>query len=264
MDIHLLTYPALIILLCIFVLWMISVQLTDVSIVDIWWAPGFAVIAWALCIDRDGLSDRHVLTACLLVVGTSFGLCIWQSAIWDMKKIAATKQCVVGLKAFGGFQSFLLQGSLQLLISLPVFAIVVSKTELGILDGLGVGIVLCGIIIEGLSDYQLSVFKAEPSNTGQVMRRGLWGWSRHPNYFGNAVMWLGFGLLGTAASGPLWLWLGPVIMWFLLLRVSGVTMLEKTIVNRRPAYQSYIEEVSAFFPLPPKSSSYQRGSHETR
>ena len=157
------------------------------------------------------------------------------------------------------FKVFLLQGSLQLLISLPLYATVSATSDLEVLDFIGASIVLCGIIIEAVSDHQLSVFKRDPKNQEKVMRRGIWGWSRHPNYFGNAVMWLGFGLLGVAANGPIWMWLGPGIMWFLLLRVSGVTMLEKTIVNRRPAYQAYIDEVSAFVPLPPKISTRSKG-----
>ena len=119
-------------------------------------------------------------------------------------------------------------------------------------DLIGALVVLAGITTEGLADMQLAAFKCDKSNKGKVMRKGLWGWSRHPNYFGNALMWLGFGLIGCAAGGPIWLWCGPVIMWFLLLKVSGVSMLESTIVERRPAYRDYINEVSSFIPLPPR------------
>ena len=86
------------------------------------------------------------------------------------------------------------------------------------------------------------------------MDQGLWGYSRHPNYFGNAVLWIGLGIIGIASGGPWWSLIGPTLMIFLLLKVSGVSMLESTIINRRPGYQQYIEEVSAFIPWPPKKN----------
>ena len=89
------------------------------------------------------------------------------------------------------------------------------------------------------------------------MRDGLWAWSRHPNYFGNALIWLGIGVVGFAGDAPLWTLLGPAVMWFLLLRVSGVAMLERTIADRRPEYTQYIAEVPAFVPRPPPRNHRQ-------
>ena len=105
-----------------------------------------------------------------------------------------------------------------------------------------------------LGDWQLLRFKADPSNAGKVMDRGFWRYTRHPNYFGDFAVWWGYGLIALAAP---WGWLallGPVLMSVLLLRVSGVAMLEKTIGSRRPGYAEYVRRTSAFFPRPPKKA----------
>ena len=102
--------------------------------------------------------------------------------------------------------------------------------------------------LEG-GDWQLSRFKADPSNNGKVLDTGLWRYTRHPNYFGNACIWWAFWLFAVAA-GAWWTIFAPLLMTFLLLRVSGVAMLERTISDRRPAYAEYIRSTNAFFPGP--------------
>ena len=139
------------------------------------------------------------------------------------------------------------------MISLPIYAAVVSTQPLGVLDYVGLTVGAVGVVIEAIADRQLGRFTQDPANKNAVMDRGLWSWSRHPNYFGNAVLWSGVGLIGLGAGGPLWTLAGPLVMLILLLRVSGVSLLESTIVHRRPEYTAYINRVSAFIPLPPKS-----------
>ena len=111
-----------------------------------------------------------------------------------------------------------------------------------------------GMIFESVGDWQLSRFKADPANHGKVMDRGLWRYSRHPNYFGECLIWWGFFLFALSA-GAWWAVAGPLLLTYLLLRFSGVTLLEETIVDRRPAYRAYIARTNAFIPGPPKQDA---------
>jgi steroid 5-alpha reductase family enzyme len=120
------------------------------------------------------------------------------------------------------------------------------------LDYIGIAVVALGIVIEAISDWQLTSFRADPANKDKVMESGLWHYSRHPNYFGDAVLWWGFYLIALSA-GAWWSAIGPLVMTVLLLRVSGVTLMEKNIGKRRPEYEDYIRRTSAFVPLPPKT-----------
>ena len=110
-----------------------------------------------------------------------------------------------------------------------------------------------GFLFETVGDWQLARFKADPANAGCVMERGLWRYTRHPNYFGEALLWWGLFVMGFAASHAWWLVLSPLMITFLLLRVSGVTLLEDKIEDRRPGYADYKRRVSAFVPMPPKN-----------
>ena len=148
------------------------------------------------------------------------------------------------------FKVFYLQGALQLIVALPVFATATLSSALNFSDYASLFVALFGIALEATADTQLTRFKRDPLSSGSVLRTGVWGWCRHPNYFGNALIWLGIGSLARNGGADWWTLLGPAVMWFLLLKVSGVSMLESTIVDRRPEYRRYIEEVPAFFPNP--------------
>ncbi len=147
---------------------------------------------------------------------------------------------------------FLLQAALMWAVSLPLQAAAALGRDvpLGILDAAGALLTLAGVAVEATADAQLARFLSRPESRGRVMQEGLWGWSRHPNYFGDFVVWWGLGLLGLAA-GAAWTLVGPALMSALLLRVSGVTLLERTIGERRPGYAEYARRTSAFVPWPP-------------
>ena len=241
--------------LCVFVLWLVSIPIRDVSIADIWWGPGFSLIAWTAWINTTPQSSRYTM---VVVVMTLWGLRL--ATFMARRNLGhgedSRYQAMRGNSAHfwwvALFKVFLFQGALQLVVALPIYATALSTVPTTILDYLGCLIALIGVIIEALADHQLKQFKAQPSNQGQVMDQGLWGYSRHPNYFGNAVIWVGMGVMGIAAGGPWWILAGPAIMIFLLLKVSGVAMLESTITERRPAYREYMERVPAFIPWPKK------------
>ena len=130
-------------------------------------------------------------------------------------------------------------------ISLPLAGAAAGDSPLGWLDAAGVAAWLVGLVFEAGGDWQLARFKRDPANAGQVMDRGLWRYTRHPNYFGDFCVWWGFYLIALAA-GAWWTILGPLIMSFLLLRFSGVRLLERDIGERRPAYAEYMRRTNVF------------------
>ena len=146
---------------------------------------------------------------------------------------------------------FGLQAVLAWLISAPIAASIASAAPIDALDAIGAVLTVFGIAFETLADAQLARFKAEPANAGRVMDSGLWRYTRHPNYFGEFCVW--WGLYGIAlGAGAWWTLFSPLLMTVLLLRVSGVALLEKDIGERRPAYRNYAARTNAFFPGPPR------------
>ena len=146
---------------------------------------------------------------------------------------------------------FGLQAVLAWIISMALFGAVTSDKPINTLDYIGILLVILGFIWETIGDWQLSSFKANPSNKGKVLNTGLWRYSRHPNYFGEFCIWWGFYVIAVAA-GAWWSVISPLLMTLLLLKVSGVSLLESTIIERRPAYAEYIKNTNAFMPWFPK------------
>ena len=149
---------------------------------------------------------------------------------------------------------FLLQAVLMLIVSLPLQFGQAHATDAGspALHLLGVVLVALGLFFEWTGDYQLSRFKADPSNKGTVMDRGLWRYTRHPNYFGDFCVWWGLFLLSTGSAVTYLAVVGPLLMSVLLMRVSGVGPLEKQMHATKPKYKHYVATTSAFFPRPPR------------
>jgi steroid 5-alpha reductase family enzyme len=146
---------------------------------------------------------------------------------------------------------FWLQAVLLWVISAPLFGSVISDRPLGAGDVAGTVVFLIGFAIESLADLQLARFKADPGNRGRVLDAGLWRYSRHPNYFGEFVLWWGLYLV-AAAGGAYWTVIGALLISFLLLKVSGVTMLEEGLKSSKPGYAEYVRRTSTFVPWPPK------------
>ncbi len=237
-------------------LWAASLHLRDVSIVDVFWGPGFAAVAWT-AVAIAGASPRGLLAASLatawgLRLGIHLGL--RKRGHGEDRRYAAMRAARGPRFAAESLVTvFLLQAALMWVISLPLQAAAAlgAGAPLGLVDAAGAAVVLAGLAIEATADAQLARFMARPDSRGRVMQEGLWRWSRHPNYFGDFVVWWGLGALGVAA-GAAWSFVGPALMSVLLLRVSGVTLLEKTIGTRRLGYGEYAARTSAFFPRPPR------------
>ena len=154
---------------------------------------------------------------------------------------------------FSYFQTFLLQGALIMIVSLPLLGVNSAENfnQLTWIDYIGIAAWIKGFMFEAGGDYQLSRFKRNPKNKGKVLNIGFWKYTRHPNYYGDFMIWCSFAIF-SIASGNYWHIIGTVVMTILLLKVSGVALLEKTLKETKPEYQEYIQKTSSFFPWFPK------------
>jgi steroid 5-alpha reductase family enzyme len=250
----------LVILSLMVLLWLISLALKNSSIVDIFWGTGFAISAWVyFVLTPDGFMLRKLLIA---ILTTIWGLRLSLYILWRNAGKGEDFRYQVWRKEAGAnwwwrsfFKVFLLQGILMWIISAPLLAAQFRSTpnRLTVLDFLGAALWLIGFFFEAVGDLQLARFKADPANKGMVMKHGVWRYTRHPNYFGDAAQWWGFFLIAASAGGW-WTVFSPFIMTLFLLRVSGVTLLEKTL-SSRPGYNEYIASTSAFVPWFPRKTS---------
>ena len=240
--------------------WLVSLWLKDSSIVDIIWGAGFVLANWIyFSLTPEGFAGRKWLISILVTVwGLRLSLHIlirnWgKGEDFRYRKWRDENGPSWWWKSY--LRVFLLQGVLMLIISLPLLAAQFSPRpgQLTVLDFLGLGLWLIGFFFEAMGDWQLARFKANPANKGKVLDRGVWRYTRHPNYFGDATQWWGYYLIAAAASGGFWTVISPFIMTLFLLRVSGVALLEKTLVETKPQYREYVERTSAFIPWFPKS-----------
>jgi steroid 5-alpha reductase family enzyme len=233
-------------------LWMLSLALEDSSIVDIFWGLGFVLVAWVVAL-RVGWSPRSVLAVALVTV---WGLRLAvHLAVRNIGKgedpryqaMRRTRGSTWWWKSL--FIVFTFQGVLMWVVSLPLQESIIRGGTLGPMDALATAVFVTGLFFEAVGDWQLVRFKAQAQNRGRVMDQGLWRYTRHPNYFGDFLVW--WGLYGLAlAAGAWWTVVGPLVMSLLLLRVSGVTLLEQG-MKSRPGYEDYVRRTSAFFPRSP-------------
>ncbi len=238
------------------VTWLISLAKHDASIVDsVWsvliWTAGAVYFHAAAAPHARGwlmmaLLSAWALRLCLYITARNWG----EPEDRRYQKIRARNQPHFGLKSL--FIVFLLQGVLAWIVAWPMMAIGAGPAELTVLDWLGASLATFGIVFEAIADWQMARFKARPESEGQVMDRGLWRYSRHPNYFGETCTWWGLWLLALAAGGW-WTIASPLLMTLLLLKVSGVVLLERDIGERRPAYARYVKQTNAFIPGPPRT-----------
>ncbi|HUO92812.1 MAG TPA: DUF1295 domain-containing protein [Rhizomicrobium sp.] len=243
-------------------LWPVSLRLKDVSIVDILWAPAFAVIATA-CALLSPTRDARAWIALALIwswairLGSHVFRRWWRHGHEDYRYAAIRAARGRHFPLTSLFWIFWLQALLLWIISWPLQAAFSLVRPLNWLDGVGIALVVVGITVEGVADAQLTRFRGDPNSEGRVLDTGLWAWSRHPNYFGDFTMWWGFFLIAVAAGGPWWMVLGPIVMSALLIHYSGGGLMEDTIGGRRPGYVDYARRTSFFLPWPPARSEKQ-------
>lgn len=228
--------------------------------VDVVWGVGFAIVAVTTLVASDGHGEawRRWLVAVLTVL---WGLRLaWHIATrnrghdedpryLDMLARAPGNRALYALR-----KVYLTQWAVLWLVSLPVQLAPYGFGPAAVVTALGVLLWLVGFVFETVGDHQLARFRADPSNSGRVLDSGLWRYTRHPNYFGDACVWWGLALL--ALHHPLGLLglLSATVMTLLLVKGTGVKLLESTIGERRPGYAQYVRRTSGFVPLPPKPS----------
>jgi steroid 5-alpha reductase family enzyme len=239
-------------------LWLLSLALRNSSIVDIFWGTGFVIVAWAtFLLTPEGFLARKLLLAGLVTVwGLRLSIHIlrrnWGKSE-DFRYAKWRGESGRNWWWYSFFKVFLLQGILLWIISTPLVTAQVSPVpaRLGLLDGLAVVVWASGFFFEAVGDWQLERFKADPANRGKLLTTGVWHYTRHPNYFGDAAQWWGYFLI-AAGAGVWWTGFSPILMTLLLVRVSGVALLEKTLIETKPGYRAYAETTSAFVPWFPR------------
>jgi steroid 5-alpha reductase family enzyme len=252
----------------LFAVWLLSIPLKNVSIIDIAWGFGFVVVGWTSFL-AAGVETPEWPHWILPVLVTVWGLRLTGYLAWrnigkpeDYRYVAMREKRGPSFVWSSLLRVFALQGVILWVVSLPIqaaAAMPVTANAAGepclILTSLGVAFWATGVFFEAVGDWQLARFKANPDNNGRVMDRGLWRLTRHPNYFGDFCVWWGHWLvcLGVSEMASTW-WtiLSPAIMSFFLIKVSGIALLEKAMKKRSPEYEDYIRRTSSFLPLPPK------------
>ncbi len=239
-------------------LWLWSVAIKNVSIVDIFWGLGFVVVNTFYVYASGDLNPRKLLVWVLVFL---WGTRLSSYIFWRNLGKGEDFRYKEFRRSYGPerywwvsyFQTFLLQGVLMMMVSLPLLGVsqTVSSGKLTWLDCVALLVWVVGFSFETGGDYQLVKFKKNLASKGKVLDKGFWRYTRHPNYFGDAAVWWAYGLFSIAA-GNYWQIIGSVIMTILLIKVSGVALLEKTMKQTKPQYTEYIRKTNAFFPWFPK------------
>jgi steroid 5-alpha reductase family enzyme len=255
-----LIYPAAFIFLYMTCVFYFALFKKDNSIVDIAWGLGFIGVAIFTFFLKDGWINRHlIVTGLVLIWGIRLAIHIairnrgkgedYRYAKWRQE----WRRWFV-LRSY--FQIFILQGVFLFVIALPIMLINFSyREDLTAIDFLGIGVWCIGFIFEAVGDYQLKQFKKRPENKGKIITTGLWKYTRHPNYFGEVAMWWGIFLCAVSVKNGWAAILSPLLITFLLLRVSGVTMLEKK-YEGNTEFEAYSKRTNPFFPWFPKKSEH--------
>lgn len=253
-------YTGLIILILMIFLWLYSLAIKNSSIVDIFWGTVFVITYWLMAwIGSVDLTPRILLLGLLVTVwGLRLSVHIFarnhgQPEDFRYAKWRTDAGFAWWWRSF--FKVFLLQGVILWIVAAPLLAVQTadpSQTSCSC-EYVGLGLWLVGFVFEAGGDWQLSRFKKDPANKGKLLTTGLWSVSRHPNYFGDAAQWWGFWLFAFSA-GAWWTVFSPLLMTYLLLKVSGVAMLERTLTQTKPGYEDYTARTNAFFPWFPKNN----------
>ncbi len=234
--------------------WLVSWAKRDASIVDSMWS---VLIYSGAAVYAITLPQAGPRTACVLLLAALWAIRLAVYITWRnwgepedrrYQDIRARNQPHYEMKSL--YLVFIMQAVLAWIVSSALLAGVAGASQPGWLDAVGAAVVVFGIVFEAVGDGQLARFKGNAENRGRVMNTGLWHYTRHPNYFGEFCVWWGFFLIALSAGGW-WAIVSPLLMSMLLLKVSGVTLLEKDITERRPQYRDYIARTNAFFPGKP-------------
>jgi steroid 5-alpha reductase family enzyme len=241
-----------------FGVWLISLPLRDVSVIDIAWGLGFVLVAWTTYFFGGGEGVGRLLLAVLV---TLWGLRLSGYLAWrkagspeDYRYREMRDRHPRSFPLLSLLTVFTLQGILMWIVALPIQTTDPTAPSSLVLTAFGVLVWTVGLAFEAIGDVQMAHFKSEAANAGRVLDRGLWRYTRHPNYFGDFLVWWGIYLVSLALGAPWWSVIGPILMSVLLMRVSGVTLLEKALKERKEGYGEYATRTNAFFPWWPRQA----------
>ena len=247
----------------IIILWLVAIRIRDVSFIDAFWPFGMMLLALSSWFQTGTGGDparKALLTGLCALWGLRLAIHLfvrWRAHGEDprYKKILgrAVEKNGWSWPLAALIMVFAMQGPMLFVVCLPVQLGQVSAEPVGVLGLAGAAVALVGIAFETIGDAQLERFRADPANKGNVLDTGLWRYTRHPNYFGDACTWWGLYLIAAEANPGWWALPGPLLITWLLTRLSGVPMLERSLRKSRPDYADYVARTSGFFPLPPKS-----------
>lgn len=249
-------------------LWLVAVRIRDVSFIDAVWAYGMVGVAWLSASQiwpGPGEGGPQPLGWLLLVLTSLWGVRLGTHLLLRWRRLGRDPRYdrILGRameKNGWSFATasllivFLLQGPLLWFVSLPAQVGILAEADRGIgpLALAGAALAIAGILFETIGDLQLEAFRKDPANKGQVMDKGLWRYTRHPNYFGDACCWWGIWLVSASTGAGLWTIASPVLLTWMLMRWSGAPILEKGLSKSRPGYADYIARTSGFVPWPPR------------
>jgi len=239
------------------VAWIYASARRNVNIVDSLWSLFFLIASLIYLLAAPQLMPGNVALLLMVAIWSmrlSLHLSLRNANKDEDRRYAAMRAANPNFNKQSLVTVFGLQAFLAWLISMPLAAAIIEPVELNGWHYAAFALFAVGFLFESVSDWQLVNFKRQPGNKNRVLSRGLWRYSRHPNYFGEAVIWWTF-FLYAMGSGALWTLFAPVLVTLLLLKISGVTLLEKDITERRPAYREYIETTSVFIPWLPKQKN---------
>ena len=236
--------------------WLISLKSNNVTIVDTVLGMFFltsTVFGFLLF----GLSSLRACLVLTLVALWSSRLSIYlhirnHNKPEDSRYRAIRERNEPNFRMKSVYLVFVLQAILAWILSIPLHVSIQSEVALNIFDYIGIALWIIGMFFQVIGDFQLAKFKSNPKNKGKVLADGVWRYTRHPNYFGESCIWFGYGFIGIA-TGAWWVIISPMLMTYLLVKVTGAALLESDISDRRPAYKSYIKSTNRFIPWFPKS-----------
>jgi steroid 5-alpha reductase family enzyme len=242
----------------VLITWVLSLRFGDASLIDPVWGPAFVVVALIAALAGNGaLSRRWLLLALTAIWGLRLGWHLTRRKLAhrgeDRRYSAMRARHPHNFASWSLVWVYGLQAALIVVISMPVQVSSQRPGPLSWAIAPGLALFSVGVLFEAVGDAQLRRFQADPANAGAVMDRGLWRYTRHPNYFGDACVWWGLWLIALQAGGTAWTVIAPAVMTVLLTRISGKSLLEKDIGMRRPQYADYVRRTSGFLPLPPRS-----------
>ncbi len=242
--------------------WVVSIRVGKVGFVDSLWSI-FFVLAAVIYLAIAGAGGTRTLLVFALLAAWALRLAVHiglrNRGQPEDHRYQALREAHPRFAVTSLYLVFGLQATLAWFVSLPLLPALASPAAVTPLDAAAVLLWLTGMFFEVTADWQLARFRGDPSNHGQVLDTGLWRYTRHPNYFGEFCIWWAFYLFAVAAGGW-WSLLSPIVMSILLLRVSGVALLEKSIAKRRPDYAGYAGRTNAFFPGWPRTPAKRRGA----